>query len=346
MSFIWPAMLIVLLMIPLLVFAYLLLQQRRRRILERYGGFGAIQDAQRRGPGIQRHLPPAIFLAGFSILIVALARPQTDMLLPTIEGTVILAFDVSGSMAANDLLPSRMEAAKAAARDFVLKQPSTVQVGVVAFSDGGFAVHAPSNDQEAILATIDRLSPQRATSLGNGIIASLNTIGFAPEMVLPDPAGSGPDASGNLGPAPTLVPLPSSEQNPPSGESSVIVLITDGENTAPPDPLAAAQEAARLGVRIYAIGIGSPAGAALTVEGFNVFTQLDEPMLQEISQLTGGEYYNAQNEQDLRAIYSDLTPQLVIKQQKMEVTSLFAGASLLVMLIGGFLSFRWFNRLP
>jgi len=341
MSFIWPAMLIILLLIPLLIFAYVLLQQRRRRILERYGGFGAIQDASHRGPGIHRHLPPVLFLAGFSILIIALARPQTEFLFPTIEGTVILAFDVSGSMAANDLQPSRMEAAKAAARDFVLKQPSTVQIGVVAFSDGGFAVHAPSNDQEAILATIDRLSPQRATSLANGIIASLNTIGFAPEMALPDP-GTG----SNLTPQPTLVPSPSENQNPPSGESSIIVLITDGENTAPPDPILAAQEAARLGVRIYAIGIGSPVGAALTIDGFTVFTQLNEPMLQQISQLTGGEYYNAQNEQDLRSIYSDLTPHLVIKQQKMEVTSLFAGASLLVMLIGGFLSFRWFNRLP
>ena len=99
--------------------------------------------------------------------------------LPTIEGTVILAFDVSGSMAADDLQPTRMEAAKAAARDFVAAPAAQVQIGVVAFSDSGFAVQAPTNDQDAILAAIDRLTPQRGTSLGQGILASLNAIAVA-----------------------------------------------------------------------------------------------------------------------------------------------------------------------
>jgi Ca-activated chloride channel family protein len=341
MSFIWPAMLVALVLIPLLVIAYLLLQQRRRRILEQVGSFGALRDAARREPGIHRHLPAAVFLIGFSILLIALARPQTEVHLPRVEGTVILAFDVSGSMAATDLQPTRMEAAKAAARDFVLKQPSSVQIGIVAFSDGGFAVHAPSNDQEAVLDTIGRLSPQRATSLANGIIASLRTIGFAPEIPL-----TGPDGVEIPSPPPGEPPGPSVDQPNPSGESSVIVLLTDGENTAPPDPFEAAREAARLGVRIYTIGIGSSSGVPLTVEGFTVFTQLDEPTLEQISQVTGGEYYNAQNEEDLREIYNDLTPQLVVKQEMMEVTSLFAGASILVMLFGSLLSFRWFNRLP
>ncbi len=126
--------------------------------------------------GARRHIPPILFLVGLSILMLALARPQTEISLPRIEGTVILAFDVSGSMAATDFQPTRMEAAKAAARDFVQHQPPSVQIGIVAFSDSGFSVQAPTNDQDAILAAINRLTPQRGTSLANGMLASLNTI--------------------------------------------------------------------------------------------------------------------------------------------------------------------------
>jgi Ca-activated chloride channel family protein len=127
---------------------------------------------------------------------------------------------------------------------------------------------------------------------------------------------------------------------------AVIIMLTDGENNAAPDPLAAAQAAADRGVRIYSIGIGSPAGVNLHVNGFTVHTQLDEALLQQIAQLTGGTYYDAQSEQELRTIYDNLNPQLVIKPEKMEVTSLFTGASILVLLIGGTLSLLWFSRLP
>src|SRR3954469_12448139 len=150
MSFIWPAMLIFLLAIPLFVALYLRIQQRRRRLTAAYGELGLLRAATGQSLGVRRHIPPALFLLGLTILIVALARPQTVVSLPRIEGTVILAFDVSGSMAATDLKPTRMDAAKAAARDFVQRQPSTVQIGVVAFSDGGFAIQAPSNEQGAV----------------------------------------------------------------------------------------------------------------------------------------------------------------------------------------------------
>lgn len=128
--------------------------------------------------------------------------------------------------------------------------------------------------------------------------------------------------------------------------SAAIVLLTDGENTAPPDPFEAAQYVADRGVRIYPIGIGSAAGTTLEVEGFSVHTQLDEPTLQQIAQLTDGVYYNAANEEDLRSIYENLTPEFVVKPETMEVTSLFAGASLLVLLTGGLFSLAWFSRLP
>ena len=103
-----------------------------------------------------------------TILVLALARPQSVVSVPRVEGTVILAFDVSGSMAADDLEPTRMEAAKAAARGFVERQPASMLIGVVAFSDSGFSIQAPTNDQAHVLAAIDRLAPERGTSLGRG----------------------------------------------------------------------------------------------------------------------------------------------------------------------------------
>jgi len=328
-------MLLWLLLIPLGIGRYLMLQQRRRRLAASYGSLGFVRGAGGRQPGLRRHIPPALFLVGLTILVFALARPQTVVSLPRSEGTVILAFDVSGSMAADDMQPTRMEAAKTAAQDFVGRQPPSVQIGVVAFSDNGFSVQAPTTEREAILAAINRLTPQRGTSLANGILVSLNTIAVN--------AGQAPLLSSEL--APTLAPTPTPVL-PGTYTSAAIVLLTDGENTVSPDPLAAAQIAADRGVRIHTVGIGSAAGATLNIEGFAVHTQLDEAMLQQISQLTDGAYYNASNEQDLRAIYENINPQWVIKPETMEVTSIFAGVSILVLLIGGALSLLWFSRLP
>jgi Ca-activated chloride channel family protein len=346
MSFIWPTMLLLLLFIPLFGMLYILLQQRRRRFAASYSSLGLVQGAMGRGPGIRRHVPPALFLVGLTILMIALARPQTVISLPKVEGTVILAFDVSGSMAADDMKPTRMEVAKAAAREFVQRQPRSVQVGVVAFSDSGFAVQAPTNDQEAILASINRLTPERGTSLAHGILASLNTIAADTGQALQI------DSSLTPAPLPTVTTpsAPEGSIGTPVPEemytSATIVLLTDGENNESPDPLAAAQAAADRGVRIYTVGIGSATGTTLHVNGFTVHTQLDEAMLQQISQLTDGAYYNAENEQDLHTIYENLAPQLVIKPEKTEVTSIFAGASIFVLLIGGTFSLLWFSRLP
>jgi Ca-activated chloride channel family protein len=335
MSFIWPGILFLLLLIPLLAAFYFLLQRRRQRIAASYGNLGFLQGTAGQLPGARRHIPPLLFLLSLAILIVGLARPQTTVSLPHIEGTVILAFDVSGSMAANDLQPTRMDAAKVAAQDFVQNQPVGVQIGVVAFSDSGFSVQPPTNDHDAVLASINRLTPQRGTSLANGILTSLNTIAS-----INAPA---PLQYSNLTPMPTPSPTPM-----PQGTyaPAIIVLLTDGENTTSPDPLAAAQTAADRGVRIYTVGIGSAAGTILHVNGFTVHTQLDEAMLQQIAQISGGAYYNADNEQDLRNIYENLDPQLVIKPEKTEVTSIFAGAGIFALLFGGLLSLAWFSHIP
>ncbi len=332
MTFIWPVMLLFLLALPLFAWLYLRIQRQRRRVTASWGSMGTMQNTAR--PGFRRHIPPLLFVLAVAILIVALARPETMVNLPRIEGTVILAFDVSGSMAADDLKPTRMDAAKAAAQDFVERQPNTVQIGVVAFSDSGISVQPPTNDQGTILGAINRLTPQRGTSLGSGILASLTAITAKPQSMY-----------SKLTPSPTPE-VTSTAVAPGSFTSAAVVLLTDGENNEAPDPMTAAQSAVDRGVRIYTVGIGSPQGTTLKVNGFTVHTQLDESTLTQIAQLTGGTYYNAESSQDLLSIYDHLDPQLVIKPQKTEITSLFAGASILVLLIGGLFSLVWFSRLP
>lgn len=336
MDFLWPGMLYSLVFVPVLVLLYARLQSRRKQIAEAYGGFGFAQAGSGRPPGMRRHVPALLFLTGLTALFIAMARPETVVNLPRVEGIVMLAFDVSGSMAAEDVQPSRMEAAKAAARDFVERQPATVQVGVIAFSDSGFSVQPPTNEKESVLAAIERLKPERGTSIGGGILMSLSAIesrtGREPPSLYTD-----------LTPAPTPTPTPV-----PQGTYSpaVIVLLTDGENTVNPDPLVAAQAAADRGVRIYTIGVGSPAGALLNVEGFTVHTQLNEPLLQQISLMTGGAYFNAGTAEELQEIYDNLEQRLVVRPEKTEVTSLLAGASILFFLAGGLYSLFWFSRVP
>jgi Ca-activated chloride channel homolog len=328
MSFEWPGMLISLITLPIMIGIYIYLQRRRLRFAASYSSFTG-GHGQNRVPGRLRHLPPALFLLGLALLLVALARPQMTVSLPRVEGTVILAFDVSGSMAAEDLEPNRMAVAKAATAEFVLRQPASVQIGVVAFSESGLSVQVPTNDQDAILASINRLEPQRGTSLGYGIITALNTI-----LGVDDEALSGENQ-------PTPVPVPPGSYGP-----AIIVLITDGENTAPPDPFEAAYTAAEHGVRIYSIGIGSSAGATLSINGYTVHTQLNEIALEQIAGLTGGEYFHAESGEDLKKIYENISPELVIKPEEVEVTSIFSGASMVILLLGGALMLFWFGRLP
>jgi len=335
MSFIWPTMLLSLFLVPLCAWLYLRLQQRRRSLLASYGAFGLMQGAGGQQLGLRRHIPPVLFLAGLTILLIAVARPQAVVSLPKREGTVIMVFDVSGSMAADDVEPNRLEAAKAVGLDFVERQPNTVQIGLVAFSDGGIAVQAPTNDQEAIMAAISRLAPQRGTSVGQGILVALNTIAVS--------AGQEPLLDSNLTPVPETTPAPLPEESYPS---AVILLLSDGENNEEPDPLEAAQTAADYAVRIYTIGIGTTAGTILEADGFTVHTRLEEEALKQIAQISEGLYYSAENQEELQAVYENLEPQFVIRPDEMEVTSLFAGAGIFVFLIGGAFSLLWFSRLP
>jgi Ca-activated chloride channel family protein len=341
MSFLWPWALWLLALVPLVGAGYLALERRRRARLAGLGSLGVVVGAGRAGTGhrgrrVRRWLPVALALAGIGLLIVALARPQAVVGIPRQQGIVLLAFDVSGSMAANDMMPSRMDAARAAASAFVKRQPEGVLVGVVAFSDSGLSVQVPTRDQTAVLAAISRLRPERGTSLTQGVRAALDAIVAAEEGVV---RGYYTDRSPAPDPTPQAV-------EPGSHGSAVVVLLSDGEATADRDPLAGAAAAAARGIRVHTVGVGSARGAILDVEGFRVHTQLDEPTLRAIAESTGGTYHHAQSAEQLQAVYDTLDPRLTLVAEMTEVTALVAGLGLLLLCLAGVTALLWLGRLP
>ncbi|HEY1011848.1 MAG TPA: VWA domain-containing protein, partial [Herpetosiphonaceae bacterium] len=299
------------------------------------GSFGLLSAAHGSQAGWRRHAPPALFLLAIGCLLLGLARPQAAMSLPRLEGTVVLAFDVSRSMGAADAKPTRLEVAKAAARAFVERQPSTVKIAVVAFSDGGLAVQAPTNDQAEIVAAIERLAPEQGTSVGAGLRAALQTIAVSEGLVSDDPAAT-----------PTPIPLPGQAPALPRTDAATIVMFSDGENMGDPDPAEVARDAAERGIPIHTVGVGTAAGATIESNGFTLSTRLDEAALEQIAAISGGSAYSAATPDELSAVYDSIERQLVTTPELTEITAIFAGAGLLALLAGGLCSLIWFGRVP
>lgn len=363
MEFLWPFMLWLLVLIPVLVLAYILAQRRRQRFALRYASLSLVKEAMGKGPGIRRHIPVIFFLLGLTAMIVALARPVAIVKLPSAEGTIILLMDTSGSMAADDVKPTRMDAAKEAARAFVQKEPSTVRIGVVSFSDNAFVVQAPTNDQDAVTTAINRLYPQRGTAIGRGLVASFNSL-FDAVPGDQNAAGRNPNGGNQFGgnqfggspfggnqfggasPMDSLNAIPTPAPGEAADNTSIIILLTDGENNQGPEPADVADQVAQRGVRIYTVGIGSPEGSVLNIQGRSIRTRLDEDLLKQVAETAGGQYYNAQNETDLENIYKNLGTKLVLKTEKTEVTAGLTGLAAALSIIGSILSLLWFNRLP
>lgn len=333
MTFAWPWMLVFLLAVPLLTHGYRLLLARRAARRAQLATLGLVPSAgpkpgseKRISGGPRRHLPAVLFLSALTLLLIGLARPQTSVGVPRREGTVVLAFDVSSSMAATDIEPSRINAAKTAARAFVQKQPSTIRIGVVAFSESGVIAQQPTTDRTAVLAAIDRLAPQGGTALGRGIQSSLSAI--AGRTVQLDNPGESGQASGDVG----------------YYGSSAVILLSDGENTAGPDPVQAAELASTAGVKVYPVGLGSPQGTVLQIDGFQVATALDEPLLRQIATTTDGTYFAAADQQTLTKIYSSINLSWTIVHGQQEVTALFALTAAVLLLLGAALSVAWYGR--
>lgn len=333
MTFAWPVGLALLLLLPVMLVVDRLIARRRQQALVGFAVAGGAPPPRTRHPRLAR-APALVAVFGFAILLVGLARPQLTLSAPRLEGTVILAFDVSASMAATDYAPTRMEAAKAAAKAFVERQPPTVQVGVVAFSDSGIAVQPATSDTAAVLAAIDRLQPQRGTSLGSGILASLHAVDLA------ENPNQGYYTNRQPGPSPAPVP-------PGSHSSAIVVLLSDGENNEAPDLQAATQAAADRGIRIDTLGIGSTAGTTVDIGGFKVHTALDEATLTSIATTTEGTYLAAPDAAHLADAYAKLDDNLVTTAARpTEVTGLFAILGVAAISIGLLASLAWLGRAP
>jgi Ca-activated chloride channel homolog len=317
MSFSWPWMLLLLLVVPALVLAFRRLSRRRAARREALAALGLTTSAP--AAPRRRHLAPALFLGAFALLAVAAARPVATVVEPRREGTVILAFDVSTSMSAKDMAPSRLEAAKAAARGFVAAQPRAIRLGVVAFGESGIVVQRPTLDRAPVLAAVSRLRPQGGTSVGRGIQTSLSAI-----------AGR------------ALVDADTQDLG--YYRSAAVILLTDGENTDAPDPQELADLASSAGVRIYPIGLGSPEGSVLEVDGFMVATALHEDLLRKIAQTTDGTYFHAADARSLTKVYSSVDLAWTARPQRHEVTSWFAAAAALLVLGGASASLLWYGR--
>jgi len=290
--------------------------------------------------------------------------------LPSHRATVMMAMDVSGSMRARDIEPSRIEAAQKAARDYIKEQPKDVVIGMVAFAGAAFVVQNPTTDRSALYAAIDNFELQRGTAVGNGILVALQTL--FPQANIPISAfnngGNGFGGGGfgfgrrgggcgrpgedggmsmgrRLGEAPAEAPKKHVPVEPGTYKNGVIIVMTDGQTTTGCDPIEAARLASEYGVRVYTIGFGTARGNNVQFGGFSMRTQLDEGSLKKIADMTKGQYYKASSAEDLKAVYDLLTKQLVVEVKEMEVSSFFAAGAALLMMIAAGLSVAWFGRI-
>ncbi|MEP6702040.1 MAG: VWA domain-containing protein [Betaproteobacteria bacterium] len=342
-SFQWPSLLWLLLLVPLLVVLYVALLARQRKRSRRFASLTTSGPSAAQSGPFRRHGPAILLLLGLTLLILAVARPQAVIMLPSRVDSIILAMDVSGSMRATDIAPNRLAAAQAAAKAFVAAQPSSVRVGVVSIASTAALVQSPTDKREDIVEAIDRFQLQKGSALGSGIVIALTTL-------LPD---SGIDVEkvvfGRSMPSwvrDTQKKAAEFQPVPPGSNGSVaIVLLSDGQSNFGPDLEAAGKLAADRGVRVYAVGIGTKEGATLSVEGWSMRVKLDEDALKKLAATTRGEYFQASNAGELKKIYRQLGARLALdKGKRTEVTALLVGLGTLLVIGGVLLSLFRFNR--
>ena len=345
MTFLSRELLWLLLAVPLLAGTYLLLLRRHRTVVV-CSDLSVVRDALARSRQFRRHVPPLVFLLAIVALLVACARPATVVPMLAAQRTVVLVIDVSLSMGATDVYPTRLAAAQAAAKRFIHAQPRNVKLAVVAFAATADIVQAPTANRADLERAIDRLSLDYHTAVGSGIIAALLTL--FPQ----DDIGGNYDVFGGTSPA-TLqqVSLERSARiqhraraAPGSFTSGAIVLLTDGSRTMGPDPLYAAQAAADRGVRVYTVGIGKAEPAQVADDGWSIEGGFDEDTLKQVAKATDGRYFHATSAGSLDRVYRDLSSRYIVERRETELTALFAAAAALLALTAAGLSTLWVGR--
>ena len=352
MDLLWPGFLLLLILIPVVVGAYIWILRRRRRFAVRYSSLALVREALPHQSKLRRHLPFALFLLALASLVLALARPVAAVSVPAGRATIILAVDVSRSMCSPDIPPNRLESAQAAALSFIQSQEPSTQIGIVAFAGFAELIQPPTTDQEVLESAIESLMPARRTAIGSAILKSLDAIA----EINPDVAPSVTDTSLS---EITPTPVPEGVYVP-----DIIVLLTDGASNRGPWPLDAAQQAVDRGVRVYTIGFGSENGARSLPfcgrqfqgsgdqfgdnlafggggGGGGFRRGIDEETLKQIADMTGGIYYSAESAGELQDVFQELPTYLITSRELREISVVFAAAGALLAALAIVLSLIW-----
>ena len=321
MSFATPMLLWALLLIPLIVGAYLLAQRRRIKYAARFTNLDLLTNVVDASPGRRRHLPPALAIAALAALLLAMARPQTVVAVPREEASVVLAMDSSISMTATDVAPTRLDAAKSAASDFLDGLPERFRVGLVSFASSASVLQEPTDDRDAVRSSLDSLQSDLGTALGDAILRSVE---LAPKQSVNSTTGDEPTFS--------------------------VLLLSDGANSTGSDPLDAIEVAKEAGVAIYTIALGTDAGRVELTNDSGISQTFavppDPDTLRQVAEETGGRFFEAPTEADLQAVYDELGSQVAFEKKERELTAAFAGGGAALLLLGGTLSVLWFGRIP
>jgi Ca-activated chloride channel family protein len=324
MSFGSPLYLLALLAVPLVVALYVVHHRRRSRVATRFASPSLLPNVVDRSPGRRRHIPPAILLIALAALLVGMARPKAQISVPKEDATIMLAIDTSRSMAAKDVLPTRMDAARNGLREFLAAAPDTYRVGVVSFASDARVVAPPTRDRSIVELALNELRTGEGTALGDAIATSIE-VGQA--------AGQSSRKPGE-NPTPTTV-----------------LVVSDGkEDGGDVSPAQASQLAQRRGVPVYTIAMGTREGVVEVPLAGGYSARVEVPAapdtLRAVARATGGKFFTAPSLEQLEVVYSDLQSRLGEEKEWREVTVAFAASGVLMLLLGGALSASWFRRLP
>jgi Ca-activated chloride channel family protein len=354
MTFAAPILLLGLLLVPLALVVYRIVQRRRSRYAVRFTNVDLLGNLVPRTPAWRRHVPPALYLGAIAALVLALARPSMLVAVPREQATIILTMDVSGSMKAVDVEPSRLAAAQKAASDFVDQLPSTFKVGLVAFSTAPRIVVEPTTDRAVLHQALSNLKAFGGTALGDAITTSLEAAGLDPSNASASPTPSPtPSTNPAASPSASAIPAPSASGHTGTADQPVVatVLLSDGkQSTGDMEPIPAAEQAAALGVPVYTIALGTADGVVTVQDDQGNPHVLNVPpdtdTLAAIAETTGGRFFEAPTAQDLAQIYQSLGSKIGYTNEEQEVTQWFAAAGLLLVVTGAGLAAHWFNRFP
>lgn len=324
MTFQWPALLLLLLLLPGLVVFYVWTLRRPSRQPVRYTQVPVLAQAIARSGRWRRHRPAALAGMAFAGVILAIARPVAPMPVPASQNTVVLSIDVSRSMLASDLPPTRMEAAKAAAQDFVQALPRGIKVGLVTFSSYATVIVSPTADRARVLEAIDLLTTEFATAIGDGLL----------EAVWALPGRQRPASAFEPAPAPKRPVIP-----------GTVVLLSDGQSNRGALPQDAARIAREQDVKVYTVGIGTPEGTFLNLGGRSIWVRLDEDTLREMAEIAGGSYFHARSVLELRRVYRQLSRVIGWEYKPTEVGALASAVAVLLMVGALGMSLLGVNRL-